>query len=137
MLDLPELDPDPLFDDVGDYRHIHEVAQALASADMLDKLVIKDFNDVLQLYSQNVTPSKIDFELYRSKLAWLPVDVIENIFEQATQFYRMPMRTYLKKRYKSHFQHVMFTTEMNLLPLIRYILTPLPLTVGSLQPNSL
>ena len=69
MQDLPELDPDPLFDDVGDYRHVHEVAQALASADRLGKNVIKDFNDVLQLYSQNVMPSEIDFESYRSKLA--------------------------------------------------------------------
>ena len=48
-------------------------------------------------------PSEIDFESYRSKLAWLPVEVIKNTFERTTQFYRMHIGTYLKKRYKSPF----------------------------------
>ena len=103
MEDLPEPDPDPLFDEFGDYRHVHHVAQAMVNSNLIDNHVIKDYNDVLQLYNQNLTPSKIDYESYRSKLAWLPVDVIKNTFERTTQFYRMPMGTYLKKRYKSPF----------------------------------
>ena len=70
---------------------------------MVEDQVITDFDDVLQLHNQNITPSKIDYKSYRSKLAWLPTDVIKRTFEQTTQFYRMPMETYLKKRYKSPF----------------------------------
>src|SRR5688500_7650007 len=65
--------------------------------------VIKDYNNVLQLYNQNVMPSKNDYESYRPKLAWLPADVIKNTFEWTTQFYRMPMGPHLKKRCKSPF----------------------------------
>ena len=103
MQDLPELDPDPLFDEFGDYRHIQNVAKAIVDSNLIDNCVIKDYNHMLQLYNQNVMPSKIDYESYRPKLAWLPVDVIKHTFERTTQFYRMPMGTNLKKRYKSPF----------------------------------
>ncbi len=103
MQDLPEPDPDPLFDEFGDYRHIQHVAQVVVNSNNIDNHVIKDYNDVLQLYNQNVMPSKIDYESYRPKLAWLPVDVVKKTFERTTQFYRMPMGTNLKKRYKSPF----------------------------------
>src|SRR5688500_4502887 len=101
--DLPELDPDPLFDEFGNYRHIQHVAQTIVNGDQLDNHVITDYHDVVQLYNQNIMPSKIDYESYRSKLAWLPVDIIKSTFERTTQFYRMPMGTNLKKRYKSPF----------------------------------
>ena len=42
MQDLPEPDPDPLFDDFGDYRHIQHVAQAVVNSDLIDSHVIKD-----------------------------------------------------------------------------------------------
>src|SRR5687768_14794183 len=103
MQDLLELDPDPLFDEFGDYRHIQHIAQAVVNSNLIDNHVIKDYNDVLQLYNQNVMPSKIDYESYRPKLAWLPADVAKKTFEKTTQFYRMPMGTNLKKRYKSPF----------------------------------
>ena len=63
MQDIPEFDPDPLFDDVGDYI------------------------PALQLCNRNVMPSEIDYTSYRSKLAWLPVDIIKSTFENTTQYY--------------------------------------------------
>src|SRR5687768_17513450 len=85
-------------------RHIQQVAQTIVNSDQLDNHVITDYHYVIQLvYSQNITPSKISYESYRSKLAWLPVDVIKSTFEWTTQFYRMPMGAYLKKRYKFSF----------------------------------
>ncbi len=51
MQDLPEFDPDPLFDDIGDYRHIHQVAQTIVSNNLIDCHVITGYNDVLKLYN--------------------------------------------------------------------------------------
>ena len=65
--------------------------------------VITSYPHALQLYNSNIAPSRIDYEQHRSKLAWLPVEVIKHTFENTTQFYWMPMGTYLKKRYKSPF----------------------------------
>jgi len=50
-----------------------------------------------------VVPSKVDYSQYQSKLAWLPINIIEQIIARTTQFYRMPMGTYFKKKYKSPF----------------------------------
>src|SRR5688572_18038031 len=36
MEDLPELDPDPLFDEFGNYSHIQHVAQTIVNGDQLD-----------------------------------------------------------------------------------------------------
>ena len=47
--------------------------------------------------------SKFDYKHNQSKLAWLPTNIIEQTFARTTQFYRMPMGTYLKKWYKSPF----------------------------------
>ena len=84
MQDLLEQDLDFPFDDVGDYKHVDQVANALAENNLIDKHVIMDYNDALMLYNQNIMPSKIDFESYQSKLAWLPANVIKNMFEQTT-----------------------------------------------------
>ena len=97
MQDLPEIDPDPLFDDVGDYKLVHHVTEAVLESHVLEH------HDLLQLHNQDVTPSKVDYSQYQSKLAWLPVNIVEQTFAKTTQFYRMPMGTYLKKRYKSPF----------------------------------
>lgn len=94
MQDLLKPDSDPLYDEFGDYR---------LNSNLINNHVITDYHDILQLYNRNVTPSKIDYVAYRPKLAWLPADIIKNTFEWTTQFYRMPMGTYLKKRYKSPF----------------------------------
>src|SRR5687767_4043023 len=48
MQDIPEFDPDPLFDEVGDYK------------------------PTLESYNRNLIPSDVDYNLYHSKLAWLP-----------------------------------------------------------------
>ena len=56
MQDIPEFDPGPLFDEVGDYK------------------------PTLQLHNRNVTPSNIDYDSYHTKLAWLPVDIVKQMF---------------------------------------------------------
>ena len=99
MQDLPDIEPDPLFDDVGDYKLVHHVTEA--TIDLESKII--DDHSILEMHNRNITPSKIDYEKYQSKLAWLPVNIIEQTFARTTQFYRMPMGTYLKKRYKSPF----------------------------------
>ena len=63
MEDIPEFDPDPLFDEYGDYR------------------------PALELCNRNITPSNVDYNAYWSKLAWLPVDIIKCTFEKTTQYY--------------------------------------------------
>lgn len=103
MENLPELDPDPLLGKYGDYRHMQHAAQAMMNSNLIDNHVIDDYNDIIQLYNRMLTPSKVNYESYRPKLAWLPVDVIKDTLEWTTQFYRMPMGTYLKKRCKSLF----------------------------------
>ena len=102
MQDLPDIEPDPNFDDEGDYRHLHHVTEAMIDSNLMETEII-DYHDLLLLHNQNVMPSKVDYKQYQSKLAWLPADIIEETFARTTQFYRMPMGTYLKKRYKPPF----------------------------------
>ena len=58
MQDLPEFDPDPLCDEIGDYRHIQNVANTIVNSNLINNCIIKDYNDVLQLYNQNVIPKQ-------------------------------------------------------------------------------
>ena len=103
MEDLPTLTADPLFDEFGDYRHIHEVTEAIMSDSIIENSVITDLPSVFQTYSNEIKPRDIDYNSYLSKFAWMPVDIVQKTFENTTQFYRMPMNTHLKKRYKSPF----------------------------------
>ena len=103
MEDLPSLTPDPLFDEYGDYRNIHIISQAIMTDLCLENAVLTDPTSLFQLYSQEIKPRQVDYERYQSKLAWLPLDIIKKTFEATTQFYRTPMGTHLKKRYKSPF----------------------------------
>jgi hypothetical protein len=48
-----------------------------------------------------VMTSEPDYGQLRPHLSWLPIDAIKKMFEHTTQLARMPMRTILKKRYKS------------------------------------
>jgi len=103
MEDLPDLAPDLLFDEYGDYRNIHVISQVIMSDPSIERTVITDLPGLFQLYSQEIKPRQIDFEHYVAKFAWLPLDIIKRTFEATTQYYRTPMSTHLKKRYKSPF----------------------------------
>ena len=103
MEDLPKLTSDPLFDEYGDYRHTHTITQAIITHPALEKAVFDDLPSLFQLYSQEVKPREIDYESFAPKFAWLPIDIIKRTFESTTQYYRTPMGTHLKKRYKSPF----------------------------------
>ena len=103
MEDLPNLTPDPLFDEYGDYRNTHIIAQVVMTDPIVERAVLTDLPSLFQLYSQEIKPRQVDFERYESKFAWLPLDIIKRTFEATTQYYRTPMGTYLKKRYKSPF----------------------------------
>ena len=103
MEDLPKLTLDPLFDEFGDYRHTHTITQVLMTDPILETAVLTDLPSLFQLYNQEIRPREVDFEQHAPKFAWLPVDIIKRTFEATTQYYRMPMGTHLKKRYKSPF----------------------------------
>lgn len=102
MQGLPEIDSDPLFDDIGDYKLVHNVTKALIDNNNMETQ-INGYDDVIMLHNQNVMPSKADYAQYQSKLAWSLTNIIEQTFVNTTQFYRMPMGTYLKKRCMSPF----------------------------------
>jgi hypothetical protein len=91
MEDLPTLAPDPLFDEYGDYHLIHAVAEIMMTDPTIETKVCTDLPSVLQLYSQEIKPRKVDYEKYIPKFAWLPVDIIKKTFEATTQHYRTPM----------------------------------------------
>ena len=60
MQDLPDIQPDPLFNDVGDYEYLHHVTEAMIESNIL-KTEIVDYQNILLLHNQNVTPSKADY----------------------------------------------------------------------------
>ena len=136
MQDLPDIEPGPLFDDAGYYKLVHHVTEAMVDSELFGTQVI-DYQDLLLLHNQNVVPSKADYDQYQSKLAWLPISIIEQTFARTTQFYRMPMGTYLKKRYKSYFWCAMCIIKVSLLLQIQSTLIHLLLTAGLLQHSSL
>src|SRR5687768_11416230 len=103
MEELPTLTPDPMFDEYGDYRNIHTIAEVVMTDPVVENAVLTDLPSLLQLYSQEIKPRQVNVERYQPKLTWLPLDIIQRTFESTTQFYRTPMSTHLKKRYKSPF----------------------------------
>ena len=60
MQDLPDIEPDPLFDDVGDYKRLHHVTEVMIDSNILETESI-DYQDLLLLHKQNVIPSKMDY----------------------------------------------------------------------------
>ena len=65
MQDLPDIEPDPLFDDVKDYKCLHYVTNAMIDSNFI-KTEIIDYQDFLLLHNQNVMPSKLDHSQYQS-----------------------------------------------------------------------
>ena len=63
MQDLADIEPDPLFDDVGDYKRLHHVTEAMIDSNILETEII-DYLDLLLLHNQNVTPSKVDYSQF-------------------------------------------------------------------------
>ena len=60
MQDLPDIEPDPLFDDAGDYKHVHHVTETMIDINLL-KTQVFDYQDLLFLHNQNVIPSMADY----------------------------------------------------------------------------
>ena len=79
MQDLPDIEPDPLIDNVGNYKHLYHVIEAIVDSNLLETQMI-DYQDLLLLYNQNVMPSKVDYSQYQSKLVWLPISINEQTF---------------------------------------------------------
>ena len=129
MEDQPKLTLDLLIDEFEDYRHTHTTAQVIMMDPVIEKAVIIDLTSLFQLYSQKIKPREFAYESYLAKFAWLLIDIIKKTLEATTQYYRTPMGTYFKKKYKFFFQHAMFIKEMSLLEQILCTLTLLPLAV--------
>ena len=101
--DIPPLSPDPFFDEFGDYRHVHHVTEAILSDSVIENSIITDLPSTFHEYETRIKPRAIDFERFRSKFAWQPVDIIKRTFENTTQFYRSTATPSMKQRYKSPF----------------------------------
>ena len=63
MQDFPDIEPDPFFDEVGDYKHLHHVTEAMIDSKILETEII-DYHGLLLLHNQNVTPSEVDYSQY-------------------------------------------------------------------------
>ena len=103
MEDLPDLSPDPFFDDYGDYRHIHVVTEAILSDSIIENSILNDLPSIFQAYEHSVRPRAIDYQQYQYKFTFLPTDVIKHTFDNTTQFYRSAVSPAMQKRYKSPF----------------------------------
>jgi hypothetical protein len=119
-----------LFDEFGTYRKRIIVQDAeimptnhednLPFVDALDEPLLDDLDDTFDrcIYAANqhllvhsttfatssprsLAPTEPDYESLRPFFGWLPLDVVQQTFKRTTQYARMPMSTYLKKRYKS------------------------------------
>ena len=49
MQDLPDIEPDPLFCDSGNYKHVHHVTEAMIDSNLLETQVI-DYQDLLLMH---------------------------------------------------------------------------------------
>ena len=58
MQDLPDIEPDLLFDNVRDYKHLHHVTEAMIDSNPLGTH-INDHQDILLMHNQNAIPSKL------------------------------------------------------------------------------
>src|SRR5688572_19663442 len=101
MEELPTLTRDPKFDEYGDYRNIHTIAEVVMTDPIVENTVHTELPSLLQLYSQGIKPTQINVERSQRKLAWRPLGISRRPFASRTQFYRTPMSTHLKKRYTS------------------------------------
>lgn len=63
MQDLPDIEHDLLFDDVGDYKHVHHVTEAMINSNLLETQII-DYHNHLLFHNQNVMPSMADYKQY-------------------------------------------------------------------------
>ena len=63
MQDLPVIEPDPLFNVVGNYKLVHHATEAMIDDNLLEMQIIS-YQDLLLLYNHNVVPSKIDYKQY-------------------------------------------------------------------------
>ena len=50
MQDLPDIKPNPLIDDAGDYKHLHHVTEAMIDSSILEPEII-DYQDLLLLHN--------------------------------------------------------------------------------------
>ena len=57
MQDLPDIEPAPLYDDVRDYKHVHQVR---IDSNLLAIQII-DYQNLLLLHSHTVIPSKVNY----------------------------------------------------------------------------
>ena len=56
MEDLPDLSPDPFFDEFGDYRHVHAVTEAILADSVIENSIIHDLPDAFAAYEHNIRP---------------------------------------------------------------------------------
>ena len=105
MDDLPDLTPDPLFDEFGEYRHTVEVSETTVESMMADSIlensVITDIPCMVEICEREVNPRPVDCESFQRNFCWLPTNVIKQTFENTNQWHKMPMCTHLLKSYKA------------------------------------
>ena len=107
MSHLPDLSPDPLFDQFGEHCHMVEVAHAIVKSMMADSItensMFTDIPCMVEIYEREVNPRPVDYESFRRNFCWLPTNVIKQTFENTNQWHKMPMSTHLKKSHEAPF----------------------------------
>ena len=78
---IPTFESNPLFDQYGEYRHTVDITEAIMSSTVFENSIITDFPSLYLLNPVQTQERTIDYDSYRSKLGWLPTDVIKRTFE--------------------------------------------------------
>lgn len=99
----PNIVPDPLFDEVGNYHQLVEVSNALTTSSAIEQAIIKDLPSLYQMYERVIKPRAIDFQKYAQHFIFVPPDIIKRTFEGTTQFYRQSPNPSMKKTYRTPF----------------------------------
>jgi hypothetical protein len=86
----------------GNYRNLH-VFDLFITYSILDNRIIPDLPWLYQAHEHQIIKNQQDFAKLRPNFAWLPENVVKELFKNTTQYARMPMSTVLKKHYKSPF----------------------------------
>ena len=87
LKDPPTLTPDPLFDEIGNYRNTVEVSKALMESKALEEVIIKDTFTMYSLYKHTIQPRAVDYQKYTQHFIFVPPEVIKRTFKKTTQFY--------------------------------------------------
>jgi len=100
---VPDKKSPSKFDSTGNYLHRSEDYPTWLS-NLTSLTDDKDLKvNTYDLFASDSKPSAIDYEKYRSRMLWLPLDIVKKTFAKTTQYARAPAGVRLKQFFKSPF----------------------------------